>query len=41
MSLDGRIVCVNGAQQRVERHVSNILVAIEQKAAENVDGQDT
>lgn len=39
MSLDGRIVCMDGAQQRIERNVSNIFIAIEQESAENIDGQ--
>lgn len=39
MSLDGRVICVNGPQQSVERHVSNVFVAIEQETTENVDGQ--
>ena len=39
--LTGIHVCMNSFQQRVERHISNILVARKKKTTENVNGEDS
>ena len=39
VALHGAVVGVDGAQQRVQRHVADVLVAVEQEPAEDVDGQ--
>lgn len=40
MSLDSRVVRVDGAQKRVKGHITDVLVTVEQETAEDVDGQD-
>lgn len=41
MPLYSRRINVHGPQKRVERHVADIFVIIQQKSAEDVDGEDS
>jgi len=41
VSLNGRVVSVDGAQERVESDVADVLVAVEQETAQNIHGKDS